>query len=102
MSEEELNIEGKFYSEKEKLFFIITGYVDNSDAVVDQIVMLSKYGNYMFESTGNINIKTQRILKSNRYKHMRVFYVKVPAKPYIDDVFSIGEDWTMMQWIQGE
>lgn len=88
----------KFYSEREKLAFIVTGYVDEYNSQRQQ-KMLSKYTRQLSEFTGQDEclIETYPITVSPRYKSMRVFFVNSDVCP--KDFLSLNGDWTMQKWL---
>ncbi len=92
-----------FYSVSEGLLFYVAGYADSTN-VMTQISMLQNNYNHMKRiSGGETQISSEEILKSSRYKSMRVFWCKTTVIP--QDAFVIGDkpndpnNWTMWKWI---
>ncbi len=93
-----------FYSETEKIVFEIVGYneIDNTDNVKTKISVLQNNYNYFSRIWKTKEIKTKEILKSTRYKYMRVFYAEIELENVPTDAFRLTKenDWTMNKWLE--
>jgi hypothetical protein len=95
-------MEKLFYSTKESIAFYIAGYVNTNN--VNNMIRMLKDGKKTFITACNDktisedSVQSYEILKSSRYKSMRVFYALDVANPP-KDAFQLGKDWTMDSWI---
>ena len=106
--------EGLFYSIKDKALFWVAGYRSNTENVDDVCKMLQEGKKDFIEITEidpSADIRTLEVTESQRYKHMRVFYV-YDTDHIPEDAFVIGDsnkrndngpdhDWTMWRWLKG-
>ena len=93
-----MRIEGLFYSQNEKILFLLAGYTDNSDSVDYWVKMLTQYKDYITNLVKTDEVKTTYITQSTRYKYMRVFYCITEEVP--EKAFVLDGDWTMMKWLK--
>lgn len=92
--------EDLFYSEKEKILFLVAGYIDHSSVVTNIVAMLNKFTDKLSSlcQVERNKVKTYFVQESRRYANMRVFYVETETVP--DNAFLIGEDWNMIKWLE--
>lgn len=91
-----------YYSPTENIIFGIAGYTDNSSNVQEIIKMLEENRLEFCQKAGIIrmdDVRTDFINKSSRYKNMRVFYLVDFTNSIPENCFSIGEDWTIWNWL---
>jgi hypothetical protein len=93
-----------FYSPNEQLLFWVAGYTadGSTDNVLQMIKSLKKYAGLFAKEIGvKIDqVETYYVLKSRRYKYMRIFYAKVEPEKVGADVFTfLNSDWTMLKWL---
>lgn len=93
-----------FYSWDEKILFWVAGYTAdlNTDNVIEKNRdLLENALEFAGKAQCDVSsVKTFEILKSSRYKYMRVFYVNSDFCP--SDAFVIGKGehkWTMSEWL---
>lgn len=90
-----------FYSPDEKIAFLITGY--DEPANVQALLSTLENGVKRFDRAVGIvtDLKTRVILKSSRYKYMRVYWHdNIDEAPEGAFVVGGGEHkWTMDQWL---
>ena len=92
-----------FYSEQEDILFQVIGYsaADNVSKLGEKIKSLQEGGQNFAKACGHDweDVSTFQVLKSSRYKYMRVYWVSQP-KTIPDEAFRFGKDWTMNKWLQ--
>ena len=95
-----------FYSPSEKIAFWVAGYCEdlNTDNVVSKTRSLLENGQSFAAHLG-IELKsvnTYEILKSQRYRNMRLFYANgVDSAPDGSFVITNENGWTMSEWVHG-
>lgn len=99
-------MDNTFYSELDGFLFWVAGYTadTNTANVVKQAESLLKEAQFFADFAG-VQLETVRtfcVEKSQRYKHMRVFYVDMSPERAPESSFKLGVEngWTMWKWIE--
>jgi hypothetical protein len=98
------NMNGVFYSRKEKILFWIVGYTDSSSFVEDIVEMLQTWSvkfRAMIPYAVEISqVRTFFIESSSCFKNMRVFYIyNASSRQLPKDTLKL-KNHTMNEWIR--
>ena len=91
-----------YYSEDDKMFFNVYGYTAHHCYPIEFSKLLIEEAQKIVDITG-CDIKDVRfyeVLKSRRYKHNLVFYVKSDKCPEYDGIMTLGGSWNMIKWLE--